>query len=414
MKVLHFIPNLKVAVGLEYLKYKLALLDDMAERVEVHLLTADASCLPVSSSVVVHKYSPAKLFVGMERRSFSKLLLSLKPDIVHIHTCWNLSAYNLLKLCVRSRIHTVLTLDHGMERWNMSHRYWISKLPMWIMFQRYIVINAGAVHAVSGQEADMIRNNGFYHGYLLKRVVIDRMVKVEAFNLVGGMAVRDMTDKLLMLYMKVADTTPFIQLTEDERRLEDVLLQIGVNFGRIDVPISEDLLTLLRSMDIISWRRIFLHANDEGVLEYLKTGMSAKKILIPDIDIAQIARFDKHNPKGGKQRSVKFNELYRGGFLSDVERDLCKTVVEVMWKIRQNRVHRKDFVKLYLALRFNDYDEEKVWKKMNSMHLGLETERLLCILGKRYGLGEGFMFAEPLDDKGTRKLEEKLFKSYIQ
>ena len=403
MKVLHFIPNLKVTAGLGYLKYKSSLLEDMSERVEVHLLTEDASCLPAGSRVVVHKYSPAKLFVGMENRSLKKLLLSLQPDVVHIHACWNLSAYHLLKLCMQERIHTVLTLDHGMAKWNMSRHYWLGKLPMLMMFQRYMVSHAGAVHAVSGQEADTLRSHD---------AAMDRVVEADAFNLVGGMTVSDMTDRLLMLYVKVADTTPFIRLTENERRLEDVLLQIGVNHGRIEVPINEG----APSHDIneASWRRIFIHADDEGILDYLKTGISVMGLSVPDMDVTKIDRFALRKTATGRQRNIKVDKLGRDESLSEIERDLCKTVIEVLWKIRRNRAHRADFVKLYLALRFNDYDEEKVWYKMRRMRNGRDVQRLLCILGKRYGLGEGFMFAVPLDDSGTRKLEKKLFKSYIQ
>ena len=400
MKVLHFIPNLKVTAGLGYLKYKLPLLEDMSERVEVHLLTEDASCLPAGSKVVVHKYSPAKLFVGMENRSFKKLLLSLQPDVVHIHACWNLSAYHLLKLCVRKRIHTVLTLDHGMAKWNMSRHYWIGKLLMLMMFQRYMVSHAGAVHAVTGQEADTFRT-------------IDRVVEVDAFNLFGGMTVCDMTDRLLMLYIKVADTTPFVQLTENELRLEDVLLQIGVNHGRVKVQVNDGVPSL-NDINEVSWRRMFIHADDEGVLDYLKTGISVMGLSMPDVDVTKIDRFALRNTKAERRRRVKVDKLNRDESLSEIERDLCKTVIDVLWKIRHNCVHRKDFVKLYLALRFNDYDEEKVWQKMCSMRNGRDAQRLLCILGKRYGLGEGFMFTEPLDDSVTHKLEEKLFKSYIQ
>ncbi len=400
MKVLHFIPNLKVAAGFGYLKYKLPLLEDMSERVEVHLLTEDASCLPAGSKVVVHKYSPAKLFVGMENRSFKKLLLSLQPDVVHIHACWNLSAYHLLKLCVRKRIHTVLTLDHGMAKWNMSRHYWIGKLLMLMMFQRYMVSHAGAVHAVTGQEADTFRT-------------IDRVVEVDAFNLFGGMTVCDMTDRLLMLYIKVADTTPFVQLTENELRLEDVLLQIGVNHGRVKVQVNDGVPSL-NDINEVSWRRMFIHADDEGVLDYLKTGISVMGLSMPDVDVTKIDRFALRNTKAERRRRVKVDKLNRDESLSEIERDLCKTVIDVLWKIRHNCVHRKDFVKLYLALRFNDYDEEKVWQKMCSMRNGRDAQRLLCILGKRYGLGEGFMFTVPLDDSVTHKLEEKLFKSYIQ
>ena len=65
-------------------------------------------------------------------------------------------------------------------------------------------------------------------------------------------------------------------------------------------------------------------------------------------------------------------------------------------------------------LRSNEYDEDLVCNKLKTMKMLDSASRLLQIMKERYALGEGFMFADPLDDNGTMKMRKKLFKSRIQ
>lgn len=43
-----------------------------------------------------------------------------------------------------------------------------------------------------------------------------------------------------------------------------------------------------------------------------------------------------------------------------------------------------------------------------------DTARLFQIMKERYGLSEGFMFIEPINDSKTEKLRKMFFKSNIQ
>lgn len=65
-------------------------------------------------------------------------------------------------------------------------------------------------------------------------------------------------------------------------------------------------------------------------------------------------------------------------------------------------------------LRFNDYDEGLVKDVFDRCGVSKFAARIMTIMNERYGLGEGFMPVEPLDDKGTETLRRKLFKSEVQ
>lgn len=71
-------------------------------------------------------------------------------------------------------------------------------------------------------------------------------------------------------------------------------------------------------------------------------------------------------------------------------------------------------VELFCSLRYNNYDEVLLYNKVCEFNLSKDTARLFQIMKERYGLGDGFMFIEPLADKGTQKMRKMLFKANIQ
>ena len=251
-----------------------------------------------------------------------------------------------------------------------------------------------------------------------KHCINDRVVEIDAYNVANGTDLKDMVRGLLRLYRKVADSSPFPQMTEEERLVEDKLMMLGVNASRLDMgQISGEVVSLTHSFDEKSWRKVLLHSADEGILDYVKSGM-AKVGIQPSINPYSIERFslrkDDNDTRSKVARNSKLLSLKKDGALSGFELELCECLVSVILMVRRSCVHRSDFVKLYEMLRFNEYDEDFVEEKINKLGLGDETASLFQIMKERYGLGEGFMFAEPSNGRETEKLRLKLSKSDIQ
>ena len=208
-------------------------------------------------------------------------------------------------------------------------------------------------------------------------------------------------------------------MTADERKAEDLLLAAGMAAGHpgLATP-GEDDMSVLRSLDGKAWRRIFIHAHDEGISDYIKAGAEQTGIRYPETGADTIDRFRMHagSKHAGKDfaKSKKISKLKSDAALPDFERVLCAEFAVLIMKIRHSCAHRSDFARMYGLLRFNEYDEDSVRDRLHGMGFGKDAARVLQVMEERYNLGEGFMFADPLDDNGTRKLRQKLFKSEIQ
>ena len=201
-----------------------------------------------------------------------------------------------------------------------------------------------------------------------------------------------------------------------ELKAEDELLRVGMAKGRLACGMEADVLARLSSLGDKSWRRIFLHSADEGIYGYVTDGINEAKLPVGILDTSKVERFvdgaGGHGYVLGKRMVRKLDR--GGGELPDLERGLCLSVLTVLQKMRRLCVRRSDFAELCVAMRFNDYNEDIVQAELRRLGAARPAARLLQILKERYGLGEGFMFAQPLDVGKTEVLRRKLFKSNIQ
>ena len=417
MKVLHFIPNLNAVSASCMLRYKVTLLEHMSRRVEVHLLTSEKADVQLGRTVI-HTYSPIRLLTRKGKKRLNKMLSSINPDVVHIHACWNPSAYRLFRICERNNIQTVLTFDRKLEKWHLTYHYWPHKLLKILRYQRYMFSRADAMHAVNAQECADISRLSWFPWLNRKRNVNDRIAMINIFTLVNGMTVSDMCDSLLSLYQKVVDTSPFFRMTDDERHAEDLLLVAGASMDNALIPVTEDDIAKMCELDGNSWRRIFIHAHDENVLNYVEVGLRRLGMSVETLDVEEIERFRLNDDDIAKtdkaERNPKIRKLKSDESMPALEHDICQAIVTTTLKVKRLQVTRADFVDLYQKIRFNDYDEDLVVSKLKALSMDKKSARLLQILKERYLLTDGFMYAEPLDDKGTARLRQKLFKSRIQ
>lgn len=414
IRVLHFIPSLEAVSGSYLSDYKPALLTSMADKADVVVFTCCAGNVALGRATI--NICPVSVVMsGKCRRRFRQTLTVVRPDVVHIHACWNYLGGVLADECARLHIPTVITLDRKLEDWHFRHHFWLCKLPELIMFQRRMLRKAGALHFITEQEMSDFKRFGWLPGLKAEKPLNTRAVTICPFNITGGVSVDGMVDRLLALYQKVADSAPFNRMTDDERWAEDRLLAVSL-LGRELAEVTDKDIALLRSLGGSSWRRILIHAYDEGVSDNLYEGLRLIGMSVPAIAAGTIDRFARegHDVPKDVSTNVKIVRLMSDTDMPEFERGLCVGIVELLLKIKYACAHRSDFMQLYNRLRFNDYDEDLVNSRICGLGLGKDVARLFMIMKERYGLGEGFMFTDPLDDKGTKKLRNQLFKSEIQ
>ena len=83
---------------------------------------------------------------------FKQKVKEIQPDIVHIHACWNISAYRAQHWTMKQRVALVLSPHNGMQPWHIHHHFWLHKLPLLILYQRHAIKTADAIHVFSQSE----------------------------------------------------------------------------------------------------------------------------------------------------------------------------------------------------------------------------------------------------------------------
>lgn len=417
MKVLHFIPSISAIVSSRLFRYKLALVESMSENADVHILTTGKANISLGRAVI-HTFSPAKNILSGRFAYFDKFLSLIRPDVVHIHACWSLQAFYFQKKCIKYHIPVVITFDKQLETWHFSHFYWTVKLPLLTVFQRYMIIHAEALQAISGQEHSHLMTLGWYPGLKVRRCLNERIATVGIFDRTYGKTAGNMAEELILLYQKVTDSNPFIRMTDTDRCAEDLLLMSGVSQSHRDSPVTGMSKSMPYALSNESWRRLLLHSADEGVFDHIVAGAKRYGVALPAFDVDKIDRFARRSSAADNDDDVSVNEkikmLKSDDTFPELERDICLMLVAVLLKIDGFMVHRSDFVALYGILRFNNYDEELLCQKIRELKIQKRTGRLFQILKERYGLEEGFMFTEPVNDRGTEKLRRMFLKSNIQ
>lgn len=417
MKVLHFIPRFCVVSASAALQYKLALIESQAKCADVHILTSQPPAEPLNN-VVQHTYSPLKSLLSCGRSLFIKLLNNIHPDVVHIHSCWNIHAFILQKCCIRCKIPVIISPDKQLEPWHVYDGYWLCKLPKLIAYQRYMLRKAEGLHAVCEQEANDIKRFSWHPRFSSHQPLNDRVEVVSVVGWQDPQLLHEMTGKMMRLYQKVIDSNPFMLMRDVDFHAEDVLLHVGVCYGRIDKALSESDMKCLKSFDDKTWRRLLLHASDEKILDLVLTGARQNNLSVPSFSQSNIDRFKHKSRPTMTEETItnnsKIRKIKADAELNEVEKKVCTAIVTALLKIKGGDIHRSDFAVLYGILRFNDYDEIKVLRKMHSLRVGKDAARLLQMFGERYALEEGFMFTEPLSDRRTMRLRTLLYKSNIQ
>lgn len=448
MKVLHFIPNfadINESVGLQY---KIALIKAMAESAEVHLLCADYPGIDMGS-VHVHKFSLLKNLFGRWHSSFKKFLADICPDVVHIHACWNIYAYYLQRCCEKYRIPTIITFDRQLEAWHSSGHYCFCNFFKSIIYQRYVVSQAKVLHAVCGNEICSISNFIGYSSFLCKIIgmksesvemhhidktngcignveydiyiskqnnKIRNIVLIDIFNKAYEKSPGQLSDRLIGMYQIVVDSNPFWFMGSEDCSAEDILLYAGATENTAGLQLSDEQRGILLSLDDNAWRRILLHSYSQGILEFVLSGIDKYNLSQPfsKEQICEIFCFLGTN----SQRVCNITSISKikaNSSLSDLERDIMIKIMTILYGIKHRmEIKRKDVLDLYLNLKYNNFDEIQLYNKVHETGILKDTARLFQIMKERYGLSEGFMFVEPINDSKTNRLRKIFFKSNVQ
>lgn len=300
------------------------------------------------------------------RKDIIRQLELINPDIVHIHACWDWRAALVERISRRKGYFTTVSPHGGLSPEQMELNFWKDRLPRILLYQLQMIRNCNSIILTTEKEkTDM------------EALKWKRNLSLVPHPLTNDMSDDETSSLLMSAYRKVIDTNYQKRLTAEEEVLMNNCLKASV-WPYEELP--DDLSTALDTSGI-SFRRLYLYANDQEVTEEFINGAHKLNISIPPrLDVATIPRF-KVKQKENKSRLKKLQRLVM--ILTKLIDE--KKVNEVKkWNLRS-------LLLAYTLLRFSDYDEFKFNKLINKHGIQTFTRKFMTLMSEQFQLEKGFM-----------------------
>ncbi len=336
----------------------------------------------------------AVVSVVTRRDNFKAKLKEFRPDVVHIHSMWDIHVAIVAQQSLRKNCGVVLS-PHGQLdafRYRYEHR-WGKVQKKWA-YQRRMVTHVDALMATSDGEADRLRK-------LSWNAYID---VVSNCLLTSRITSADMAALSLRLYGKVIDTRYIHYMTAAEHEAVGVLLHTAIDTTP-DGRLPKEKMEVFHDLDATSWRRMFLFAADEGVLSLVKDAIETLSLSVGPVDTAAIARYPSKHPKSKEAlptdklltdsdlKKEKWGEVLEK---EDAElRGVVTLILNFRFLQRKGDLSMRHLCDLYTAIKYRDYDEDRLRHLLSRFSAVGYARGVIATLGSRLMLGEGFMPLPP-------------------
>jgi len=295
-----------------------------------------------------------------------------KPDIVHVHGCWQFKVVRQALQAHRQGARIVFTPHGGLEPWIINERRLSEKLCKTLLWQRRLVECSYVVIVQGSMEAEALQQLAWNPRIeVVRNAVVTNSITPEA-----------MAQQTKEVYRKVMDSNTLALMSADTRRLMTLLLKAGITGDRRwtsgDIP----------TIDEQEWRRLLIYANQENVRTVVDKGTHVLGIREPYIDTNQIKSY---LPTDYKEPKVEAHDLT--GLIGEMHR---------------GNLTLRHFVELDRALRRDDVEDDRLCDTLDENRQLKFFRRLLFVLHELTDLDEGFMPAKPLDDRQTKIIRNQL------
>lgn len=347
--------------------------------------------------VQVHYLSYFTWMRWRNKRRFIKVMNEVNPDIINIHSCWSQVMSGIVDWNEKYYKRPLILSTHKqLMPWHNPNK--IKRYIQTQLYQQKILRKADVILTDSRQETNIQANP---HIFCIPNALLTK-----------DFSGKEMQSEYTNLCISLSNSNPYLFMTEKERRKEASLLKEAVMQKRGDSQqANED------EMDE-SYERIILHAQYEGTLKmllpFLPNGAKEYADNTPhyiyntkkNVDsLFSLKALSKKSDlvSFGKEEAATENELL-----------IAKYLLNVKYEIVHNTVSQRHLIELYKALKTIDYDEDTLNALLMRLGTYQDTARMMQLLKDYYNLEEGFMPMEPIDDKITKKIKDKLLLWQIQ
>lgn len=158
--IVHYTPSIDRSSG-GVGGYLQVLSHDLGKHVELHVVTHHSVDELEIENAHIHYIDGRLSHLFQARRQFRSLLEAIRPDVVHVNSCWEvLCSYTVF--WAKSMGYPVVITPHGMlEPWVIQRNYWIKKLPALCLYQKRSLRMANALIATAESEKENLLRLGY-------------------------------------------------------------------------------------------------------------------------------------------------------------------------------------------------------------------------------------------------------------
>lgn len=352
----------------------------------------------------------AEVRVAYNYAEAQKQLKASKPDIVHLHACWNWATVRLAQTARQHGCAIVLSPHWQLETYTTHNERYISKRVKKTIYQQRVTQNADALLVSSERERE----------HLLHDQWQDRIEVVKATPLTTAVSTEAMGQQAMAFYHKVGDTRYELLMTDDEHEAIRSLLHVGMAQDLTHQLLNSEQILNLRTIKPQQWRRIMLLADDESIRHILDRGIQIMQLDVPTIDAAAINRFPKrHQKEKGSlpgEKLILTNPLTKNK-IRDVLNDLPQTLRQIIIMLvntqallKRRGLTLRHVAELYEAIKYDDYNETEFAAAVKQLHLYRFARRITQVLHNLVYLEEGFYPVPALNDRKVKQLQKTILK----
>lgn len=402
MRILHAIASLDNSN--KYLsRYLLELLRSMSDHNETHIVTFSNSKLLENKGISVHTLSPCKTFTHKRlKREAQQLIATVRPDVIHIHGCWDWSLAEIGRLAATENIPCVLSPHHSLDPEVIDTFFYTQRLPKLIAYQYSIVRDATVIHAISDRESSNLYKLGWN----------TRIITVPSPQGGNIFQYSETAGKMNEMYRMAIDAIcTFRTLSDRERNILMCLVLKGSEQTGKYYAVNEEYRKNIGSLTSEEWRRIYIVCAANHQTESLTRAFSEIGIKAPDMpnDITE----SLSRPINCSESTLNEQEILaltpsEEQVLSGIEDPKIRQVVVMLLNIhkliKQKSVNIGHISALYSSLMYEDYDERLLSVALKRLHIHKFTARMETVLQWLCGLTEGFMPIPNDTGKGSKRL----------
>lgn len=331
------------------------------------------------------------LFTGeITIKEFVQKLKDIKPDILHIHGCWDIHLAIAQLLAARQGCPVIISPHNALSPDTLETDFWTSRLPRIILYQFLAIRKAFVLHAATQQETADLKDLGWK-----KRIAF---IPLDGLNASDTQAAADVAEQFRILYRKVIDTRLRNTISDNERYILFTLIRQAVTPAIDAAPVPP-----VAALSEHTWKNIQIYAIDHRADHLLFEGLKRIQYTIPvrvtqlpsRYTIKQTLQTKSHIPIDTDDT----NERDIITTIAQLHHILCLKEAEETWP---SPIHL--LANLYATLRYTDYDEENIMRQLQKKHLADTAARTMHILAMLFSLSVGFMPLNPINDKKTRQM----------